>query len=113
MTDHADLIQRLRNMGAEMALVAASAIEVLEAEVARLRTAAEWQPIETAPKDGTRILAWPCWSDNRPAQMYWREMKRKSRWEIQFGYSAPRPPIYWRPLPDAPVVAQGAEKETP
>ena len=33
-------------------------IRALEAVVAALRAAPEWQPIGTAPRDGTRILLW-------------------------------------------------------
>lgn len=67
---------------------------------------AEWQPIETAPKDGTSILVWPYWSDEKPAQVQWRDMKRTpGRWEIStsyFCYGAN--PTHWMPLPEPPVL---------
>ena len=75
-----------------------------------------WQPIETAPKDGTRILvsfgtmgiyavAWEesaydefklwCVDDNKHGPYYLR------------GYSdeGPRSPTHWMPLPDPPKEA--------
>lgn len=61
-----------------------------------------WQPIETAPKDGTRILVWPYWSDGLPAEVKWRNMKRTAgRWEYG-GLFCNANPTHWMPLPAAP-----------
>jgi hypothetical protein len=63
-----------------------------------------WQPIETAPKDGTRItlakVGGPVWCDCR-----WRQMQRKpDRWE---SFIAPLPfePTHWMPQPPPPEAA--------
>lgn len=69
----------------------------------------EWQPIETAPRDGRRVLLYwdghvVCgnWDEDRYANRprpYWRhDMERI------FGIRALRatPPTHWRPLPAPP-----------
>ena len=42
----------------------------------------EWQPIETAPKDGTEVLLW------------WFGRRVVGRWEDERGRKRPKP--YWR-----------------
>lgn len=73
----------------------------------------EWQPIETAPRDGTPILGWnstfgaretksitylpgsPGHADGRTDRWWnWEEMHRVTRWH----------PTHWMPLPEAPNV---------
>ena len=75
-----------------------------------------WQPIETAPKDGTRILVyqrgrqrWVCavWDDNRYSRKpspYWRPDDERS-----YGILASRndQPTTWMPLPSPPSVEDG------
>jgi len=65
---------------------------------------AEWQPIETAPKDGTRIIVandvyGSVWCD-----VAWRKMIRvPDRWESFIG-AVPFRPTHWMPKPDAPAA---------
>lgn len=60
----------------------------------------EWQPIETAPKDGTFIVAW-C-PDRKPA------LRRcVVRWKVGWGFLATpsdqqRSPTLWAPIPEPP-----------
>ena len=65
----------------------------------------EWQPIETAPRDGTRILVWPAWGvttkGTRAEVVVWRAGKRTSGWEGPFGRIIPVAPSHWM-LPDPP-----------
>jgi hypothetical protein len=74
-------------------------------------TIIDWQPIETAPKDGTTVLVWPptwagcisCakWSEdqyaNRPRPFWSRfDSHRDSD-------SRSKPPTHWAPLPSGPA----------
>ena len=69
-----------------------------------------WQTIETAPRDGSVIVAtWKdTWKDsgNRLPHihieaMYWDE---ESWWYAYDGDGPARPPTHWMPLPTAPDV---------
>lgn len=60
-----------------------------------------WQPIETAPKDGTKILAnfthpeveyWP-------VVAYWTDAVDMQRWA---GFPRDAQPTHWMPLPQPP-----------
>jgi|SanBayMetagenome_1026888.scaffolds.fasta_scaffold00630_14 hypothetical protein len=69
-----------------------------------------WQPIATAPRDGTHIMAWTdlndreivFWNDQSPG----RGSAEKGYWacanQEHFGVTA----ILWQPLPDEPTAAQ-------
>jgi len=74
------------------------------AALAEYGQAREWQPIETAPKDGTRIIVandvyGSVWCD-----VAWRKMIRvPDRWESLIG-AVPFRPTHWMPKPDAPAA---------
>lgn len=92
----------------------------------------EWQPIETAPKDGTEILAFGMgvegepvvmWDDSKPRIPMWRVIHWKETWyddyaeqpdgsyrkdrKQGFAYWGPNPqqfrPTHWMPLPTPPT----------
>jgi len=79
----------------------------------------EWQPIETAPKDGTTILAWGPYSE--PATYQWRTNVRLVGWvpvwdgflvieyQSDFGteYKTADPLTHWMPLPQPPHHLSG------
>ena len=55
----------------------------------------EWQPIETAPRDGQAILAW---DENETWEIAYRQ---RGKWRYgPKGYSFN--PTHWMPLPDPP-----------
>jgi len=61
----------------------------------------EWQPIETAPKDGSRILTWqPDAASLRPPMMihHWDG----SKWVEDDGRWFVFSPAQWMPLPEPP-----------
>ena len=60
----------------------------------------EWQPIETAPKDGSDVLVWwPDWMA-QPIRVAHYE-QRHDIW-LTGRDSAAQPPTHWMPLPAAP-----------
>lgn len=70
---------------------------------------ADWQPIESAPKDGTEIIAWgmmrgdygytpdePTWTGVRWTNAQWQVTKPTARHFAGFT------PTHWTPLPEPP-----------
>lgn len=74
------------------------------AELKALR--AGWQPIETAPRDGTQVLAtWGyTWEVNRP-HVEVCETGEEGIWFYSYdGHSPQVPPTHWMPLPEPPTM---------
>jgi hypothetical protein len=92
--------------------------QVMVATLSHLRASAakgdEWQPIETAPKDGTRvILGWPgggvrygFYLDNSHTSGPWAGWRGPS---MELPFPSP-PPTHWQPLPAPPSAAPGEAK---
>lgn len=74
----------------------------------------EWQPIETAPKDGTYILLWVNEFEHQIG--HWQQMKTKNAkrtgWRLTSGAGQPEfqllesewPALRWMPLPPPPTT---------
>lgn len=58
-----------------------------------------WQPIETAPRDGTRILCYLPFGRGFTTQTHWHIDKRGGNWYDEGGELCP---THWMPLPDKP-----------
>ncbi len=87
---------------------------------AQVQDVAGWQPIETAPKDGTPVILWTVWVGDEispdpfsEVQIgYWdhgndlpesHDFSRRPEWVVQrIGE-----PTHWMPLPAAPVKQEG------
>jgi len=84
-----------------------SHIAELETEVARLKAGRGWQPIETAPKDGTLILV--SFGAKGVRAVYWED----DLWCVDddkhgpyplrgYSYSTFTAPTHWMPMPEKP-----------
>lgn len=74
----------------------------------------DWQPIETAPRDGTRVLLWacdPCYPKGKPLVGYFENNK----WHLsghEFtecwinNFDEYFNPTHWMPLPEPPKEEQ-------
>jgi hypothetical protein len=63
-----------------------------------------WQPIETAPKDGTQILLWITGIEPRPRISFWSERGSESGWySVQSHHFIATIVTHWMPLPEAPT----------
>jgi hypothetical protein len=59
----------------------------------------DWQPIETAPKDGTEVLCFVGGIGMGPMVLYWMH----GYWrEKANSLGLKRPPTHWMPLPAPP-----------
>jgi hypothetical protein len=74
----------------------------------------EWQPIETAPRDGTRVWLFCPW-DRWVGSAAWRQNvyhNGEEAWSEDDGESAVLghdPPTHWMPLPKPPVTSSPIE----
>jgi hypothetical protein len=92
-------------------------IEKLEAEVARLtqeqETLKSWQPMETAPKDGTNVLV--CWHDGATASMFavGHNLGDGRRWQNTHDWlhNERSWPTHWMPVPDPPAALASLPQE--
>lgn len=62
----------------------------------------EWQPIETAPKDGTEILLL---SKCDMGVCYWCSERSFTGWTVGWGMVF-RNPTHWMPLPKLPILEE-------
>jgi hypothetical protein len=83
---------------------------------------ADWQPIATAPKDGTVLLGWIVapqepWSDGfeAPALIHWEPAFKSSICDRKAGWVAQwrGEPTHWQPLPPAPGAGLAQSKQEP
>jgi len=85
----------------------------LEALVAALTTPrpilseAGWQPIETAPKDGARVLVWVDCATIEASFDHVASEWIAGSWGLGFGNS----PTHWHPLPAPPLKTHLPEQE--
>lgn len=82
----------------------AEQLKAQAAEIARLKAAQTWQPIETAPKDGSTVLLRGR-GDHRIADGYWLQdaYGGLGAWVWPYVHSEPH---HWMPLPAGPDALQ-------
>jgi len=91
-------------------------VRAAEAEVSKLKAQVEWQPIETAPRDGRKVDLWASFEKSG-----WRRVS-DAHWNATLGdwqlgqYNASdymtRPEItHWRPLPAPPTQSRALSDE--
>jgi len=80
--------------------------------------AQQWQPIETAPKDGTAILVYDEGAALVTWEVYRRHQEEHADWclmdswqDEQGGYSTVNHPTHWMPLPEPPAAPDYLESE--
>ena len=88
-------------MQADRLLEQAKEINRLLEEITRLRAATAWQPIETAPRDGTTVLLWLVDGQMMIDGEYAIQGFHSARaWRTEFHVTAE--PTHWQPLPTPP-----------
>ena len=63
----------------------------------------DWQPIETAPKDGTHVLLGWAVGVGLVLSGYWPDWRGRKAWVTCVGqYQGSAAPTHWMPLPPPP-----------
>lgn len=88
-----------RKANAEFIAAARNAIPALKS----LLASNQWQPIETAPKDGRRVLL--AYADGEVREGWWHATANPpcALWRNDSGRPMKMNPIHWRPFPPAPT----------
>ncbi|HQM23861.1 MAG TPA: hypothetical protein PK572_09575 [Kiritimatiellia bacterium] len=106
-TEDLDQICDVLKLYYELAQAQDERIKKLEAEITRLRQYSEWQPIETAPKDGTVIMIL---DGGDPTVGKWGLSRRKKIMEWRpASFAAIWDATLWLPIP--PLTKAKEEKE--
>lgn len=79
--------------------------EISRLRIRELEALTQWQPIETAPKDGTRVLLFvppygPSTGHYEPARVNWGP--NASLWVSHSILNKEAAPTHWMPLPTPP-----------
>lgn len=106
-------------------LVEVADVEAMRAGYAAARLEIEslrgkrWQPIATAPEDGTCVLVYPpTWNDKNCSMAQYESDKYATKprpyWSRddalgKVGYSRNKPPTHWMPLPAGPADGESNE----
>jgi Protein of unknown function (DUF551) len=74
-------------------------IDNVAEELLELREKTRWRPIETAPKDGSMLIAWCQYMDVAQA----RFSQRRQQWLFSdYGDESDWKPTHWMPMPSPP-----------
>jgi len=87
-------------------IVGALDIETVLAALDEARKASEWQPIETAPKNHTRVLC--RYKNNRAFVAYWSISKKAWMDDNDCWRDATN----WMPIPPATAIASSSDGQT-
>jgi hypothetical protein len=94
---------RIEELEAKVKRLTSRGIEDMRNEIEQLRAKNQWQPIETAPKDGTQVLLWwPYWCVDTPIVGSYNF--DHDEWDSMSAISIvdSPPPTKWMPLPEPP-----------
>lgn len=102
-----DIFRAAADVWATLPKESAGIIAIARAILAE-RERHQWQPIDTAPKDGLKILVW---SEGHPVEVaYWEPgFFSHTGWtiyQIRTDVDEPFPPTHWCPLPTPPTTEE-------
>lgn len=81
-------------------IAAANFMDEHEATIRAALSEPEWQPISTAPRDGTPVLVYAPYGGGFITQSYWKAMPNNGHmWVVDCGEICP---THWMPLPSPP-----------